>query len=169
MNDKSADPQPKRSDWTDRLGSLASLIGATVGLIAALGFPSASWQYFRLGIPEQFLSYDRALRAGVLPAAVLVLVLVFLYSVGGFASRITPGVTSKREFEFKSIPWPAKFIVYPLLAMFSAILVSAFLIAFAAICYWIAFLFGWMAKSFGLRTVLVALAVLLVVVATGVI
>jgi len=63
-----------------------------LGLIAALGFPSASLQYLHLKIPLQFLSYDRVLRAGVLPAAALVVLVIGLSGIGYFASRAVPEV-----------------------------------------------------------------------------
>src|SRR5215468_4259971 len=91
MSDSRLDARSKRSDWTDRLGRLASLVGSAVALVAALGFPSASLQYFHLRIPLQFLSYDRALRAGVLPTFVLMFLVAGLVGVGYLAAKAVPG------------------------------------------------------------------------------
>jgi hypothetical protein len=73
--------------WGERLATITSLAGAAIALVAGLGFPAAIVQFSRLAVPRQFLTYDRALGAGVLPALVLTFVVILLWGVGQVLSR----------------------------------------------------------------------------------
>lgn len=167
MSNSSVDSRPKRSDWTDRLARLASLVGSIIGLIAALGFPSASLQYFRLEVPIQFLSYDRVLRAGVLPAMALILLAFGLFCIGYFAPRQGPRYKRLSSFDFEGTPWSVRLLLYPL--MF--ILISAFAIAFLLVAsgtlVWIAYPFVWIARTFGLAIMFGALVGALAIFSIG--
>jgi hypothetical protein len=161
MSDNRTNLGSKRPDWADRLGRLASLVGSALALVAALGFPSASLQYFHLRIPLQFLSYDRALRAGVLPALVLTLLVAGLYAIGYLASRAFPRALGGNGSWFDEASLPIRIILYPLLIVLWFLGLAVMLVMSAGMFVWLAFPFVLLAKSFGLWLMFIALAVLL--------
>lgn len=157
--DNRRDLRSKRPDWTERLARLASLVGSILALIAALGFPAASLQYFRLGIPLQFLSYDRALRAGILPTVVLTFLVAGLSSIGHFAGRRVRRRRERRHDTGGEVP--------PVLVPFFIVLwllgVAFWLALFVGTIAMMAFPFAWLARSFGLIVMFIALAVLVAI------
>lgn len=159
MSDTDLDRKSKGSDWTERLGRLASLVGLALALIAALGFPSASLQYFRLRIPLQFLGYDRAIRAGILPTIVLILLIVALFCVAYLALGVIPAPWS--DISFDDAPLPIRVILYPFVILLSVLGLVIWLALLAAIIAWVAFPFVWLARSFGLWIMFTVLAVVL--------
>jgi hypothetical protein len=161
VNDSHLDTQSKRSDWTDRLGRLASLAGSAVVLVAALGFPCASLQYYHLRIPLQFLGYDRALRAGILPTFVLMILMATLFGVGYLAARVLPRMRTS-GISFEDYPLPIQIILYPFFLILFALGFGLMLVMVAGWFVWMAFPFVWLAQSFGLWAMFIALAVLLV-------
>jgi len=58
---------------------LLKLAAAGVGLVAVMGFPAVYLQFSRFNIPAHFASYDQVLRAGILPAGLLVLAGFYLF------------------------------------------------------------------------------------------
>jgi hypothetical protein len=58
----------------------ATKIGAVgLAVVAGAGFMPLSLQFMRFGVPPQFISYDRILRAGILPSIPLVLLAVYVW------------------------------------------------------------------------------------------
>ena len=55
------------------------IIVASVGLVAALGFPAVYLHFSTFGVPTTFISYDHVLRAGALPAVLLMLFGTYVY------------------------------------------------------------------------------------------
>jgi hypothetical protein len=77
---RTAAAPPDRRPYYQHLSTAASLTGLVVAFVAALGFPSAMFQYSRLGVPIDFLSYDRALRAGIVPTVVFLVANAVLFA-----------------------------------------------------------------------------------------
>src|SRR5215471_1208239 len=159
MSDSRLDARSERSDWTDRLGRLASLIGSAVVLVAALGFPSATLQYFHLKIPLQFLNYDRALRAGVLPTFVLISLAVGLFGVGYLAARAARA--TRRSVLLGNVSMSINVVQGAFLIIFLILYFAMLLLIAAGAIVWVAFPFVWLARSFGLWVMFTALAVVL--------
>lgn len=64
--------------WLGRVEKYFQLTAGAVGLVAALGFPAVYLQFSQFHIPDIFVPYDRALRAGILPAVSLTAVSLYL-------------------------------------------------------------------------------------------
>jgi hypothetical protein len=78
------------SSGTAVLGTVENalrIIVAGLGIVAALGFPAVYLHFSTFGVPTSFISYDHILRAGVLPAILLMLFGTYIYwAVKGFQS-----------------------------------------------------------------------------------
>lgn len=59
--------------------TVLKLAAAGLALVAAMGFPAVYLHFSRFGIPTHFASYDHILRAGILPAALLLFVSTYVY------------------------------------------------------------------------------------------
>ena len=131
-------------------------------LVAALGFPSASLQYYHLRIPLQFLGYDRALRAGILPTFVLMILMAVLFGVGYLAARVVPWVrTGGMSVD---VFLPIQTVLYPFFLILLFLGFGLILVMLTGTFIWAAFPFVWLAQSFGLWAMFIALAALAAVV-----
>jgi hypothetical protein len=97
----------------------------------------------------------------VLPAAVLIILFIALFSIGYFASRYTPHPLGRLPYDLWSVSWPVKLVLRPLVYTMVAVVIAAILVIGSGIAIWIAFPFVWMTRFFGLEIMLVVLAIVL--------
>jgi flagellar motor protein MotB len=78
-----------RKSWREHLtGLISSSITGFLVLVAALGLPATTEQLDRLSLPTELVTYERALRAGILPAAALVAGGAMLLAIGHALKRL---------------------------------------------------------------------------------
>jgi hypothetical protein len=80
----------------ERLATFASITALIVSFIGALGYPAAVFQFKTLHIPTEFLTQGRFLRAGIIPAVVLLLSAVILY----FTGRLLVPIARRIKLQF---------------------------------------------------------------------
>ena len=68
--------------WLGRVDTYLKFAAGAVGLVAALGFPAVYLQFWQFHVPNIFVPYDRALRAGILPAISLAASFLYLRWAG---------------------------------------------------------------------------------------
>jgi hypothetical protein len=66
-------------NFLDRLGKLLEIIVGAAAIAAAIGLPAVYVHYTSFGVPTSFVTYDQILRAGILPALLLLLVAWYVY------------------------------------------------------------------------------------------
>jgi len=158
--------------WGRWLATIASVAGAAAGLVAALGFPAAIVQFARLAVPIQFVAYDRVLRAGVLPALALALLVALLWGVGRVLSRLP-----KLKAWFMARSWPDSagshaavrvslnllygLVVVPLFLVVFALFLATWLVMIAAMLVWMAYPLVWEARVLGLPATIGTVVVLI--------
>ena len=76
------------SSLLGRVESILKFVTAGLGLVAAIGLPAVSIQLARYDVPVSTAGYQDVLRAGILPAAVLVAVSAYCIAAGRILTRL---------------------------------------------------------------------------------
>ena len=161
--------KPSSINWTGRLATLVSLAGSLLVLVAALGIPAASLQYYRLRVPMQFLSYDRFVRAGALPAVVFVVVGSTLATIGWLSSRVAQRAKQsgwKLKRSGRKDEWslledaPLVVRIAAWVALIGVFLVL-WLVLLVAMIIWMVVPFVWLYHAFGVWAPISLLAVVI--------
>jgi hypothetical protein len=156
--------------WGERLATIASLAGAAIAVVAALGFPAAIVQFSRLAVPRQFLTYDRALGAGILPALALVFVVTLLWGVGYVLSQrhqLWAWYRARKWPDLAKMPSPVRIVlsglyavvVVPTLLVLFVVFIALVLAMFAAMLIWMSYPFVWEKRVLGLPATIATVAI----------
>ena len=97
------------SSLKERIEKIAKAATASVVLVAAIGFPAVVLNLRRYGAPATLMSYDDVVRAGILPAVVLVVLFFYtVMSIGALSLGGWRGLISSHVYLFL----PASILVY---------------------------------------------------------
>jgi hypothetical protein len=118
-------PASAPSSLWSRTENVLKTVTAGVGLVAAIGFPAVAVQLFRFGVPTAAYTYEQVLRAGILPAAVLVILAA--YAVAGAKVVATSGW--RRFFGLHSL------LLLPLMVPAFIVLLLG-VVAYLVLCLW---------------------------------
>lgn len=81
-HEKASDIGQPVSAWLGRVDTYLKFSVGAVGLVAALGFPAVYLQFWNFHVPTIFVQYERALRAGILPAITLAVTFLYMHLAG---------------------------------------------------------------------------------------
>lgn len=115
-------------DVLTRYEKLLKLATAGLGVVAAIGFPAVAVHMHRFGVPIRTANYSNILRAGVLPATVLLVGMLYCIA----ASRALAKMSLRQFLAFHS------YVVIPLLVP-AYLLVFVGLLCFYLIIIWACF------------------------------
>ena len=74
--------------------TLFKVAAASVGMVAAMGYPAVYLQLASFGVPSTFASPEMVLRAGAFPALVLAALFFYVYrAIGEYRGSLEPGLT----------------------------------------------------------------------------
>jgi hypothetical protein len=132
--------------------NILKIVTGAIGLVAAIGFPAVALHLIGYGVPVRTASYDFILRAGALPAIVLVLLVAYAYAARRMIARTGVGGVLAAHM----LP----FFVPAFLVMFGGLLAYLVLLVWAML-WGIRWLIGdWVGASLSNRTLLLAAAVM---------
>jgi hypothetical protein len=123
-SEQSTDGVAKQSLFP-RVESLLRFGTAGVGLVAAIGLPAVAIHLIRFGAPVNTAGYSDVLRAGVLPAVVLVIVGTYCFA----AVRALQKMTLRKFLAFHSL------LLVPLVVLAYAALIAG-LVAYTLMIVW---------------------------------
>jgi hypothetical protein len=130
----------------DQFENVLKLVTGAVGLVAAIGFPAVAVHLVSFGVPVGRADYDFILRAGVLPALVLIVMVAYAYA----ASRVVAHAGVGGLLTAHLLP----VFVPILLVLFAGLFAYVVLFIWGVLWSLVWMLHGWKGVSIGNRTLL---------------